>query len=360
MAHGYFAASDIINESVDGHLLSDIWAEFQETLKLANDRRTAIGSLFTHRTTTAADDILQSATTGDEFEEASEFGVPSSIRSGLEFIRVGFPLKWYDLAARYTSAFLRDATREQIENVHARALEADSRLVYKGILKALMFKDGGGTNSDGTAIVPLWNGTDDRTPPEFDGKAFEATHNHYLTSQSVDVDGEDLKDLINHVQEHGYGAGSDQMLILVHPDQGEVIRSFRVADGSPFDFISSEEAPAYLTSEQLVGKRPPSSFNGLKVIGSYGDALIVQDRFIPSGYLVATATGGANSEHNVIGQREHVKSEYQGLRQIPGNRQAYPLVDSYYTRGVGFGVKHRGAAAVMQVTTATEYTNPSL
>ncbi|WP_068433325.1 hypothetical protein [Piscicoccus intestinalis] len=72
------------------------------------------------------------------------------------------------------------------------------------------------------------------------------------------------------------------------------------------------------------------------------------------------ATSGANSDRNPLAFRQHVRREYQGLRQIPGPNGQYPLAESYYSRGFGVGVRHRGAAAVMQVTASTTYTPPSL
>ena len=45
---------------------------------------------------------------------------------------------------------------------------------------------------------------------------------------------------------------------------------------------------------------------------------------------------------------------------IPGRNQRYPLQDSFFARGFGTGVRHRGAAAVLQVTTDSTYTPPTL
>jgi hypothetical protein len=50
----------------------------------------------------------------------------------------------------------------------------------------------------------------------------------------------------------------------------------------------------------------------------------------------------------------------RGLRLLPGSSQRYPLIDSYYVRGFGTGVRHRGAAVVMQITTESEYDWPTL
>ena len=100
---------------------------------------------------------------------------------------------------------------------------------------------------------------------------------------------------------------------------------------------------------------------GLQVLGSYGDAWLIQSHYVPSGYVIVAATGGLDSDMNPVGFREHVNAAYHGLRQIPG-RGPYPLQDSFYAgvRGFGVGARHRGAAVVMQVTTNTSYTAPTI
>ena len=57
--------------------------------------------------------------------------------------------------------------------------------------------------------------------------------------------------------------------------------------------------------------------------------------------------------------RQHPKPEYQGLRQIPGNQQNYPLIDSFLSRSFGVGVARRGAAAAIEVTPSATYTAPT-
>jgi hypothetical protein len=53
---------------------------------------------------------------------------------------------------------------------------------------------------------------------------------------------------------------------------------------------------------------------------------------------------------NPVGFRQHANAGLRGLRLIPGNQSNYPLIDSYYSRGFGTGVRHRGAGIVMQIT----------
>lgn len=363
VTRGFNTASDVLSRTTDGTDLNKIWSDFISTIALVNKQRTAIGSLFTFDTTLAVDYVGQGSGLA-EFEDASEFGAPKASRAGLEPLPMGFPLKWYDLAIRYTEAFLRDASTEQVMAQHNAALEANDRLIFNATLRALMTKTTIATrrtNESGASIYALWDGEVDAKPPVFAGQAFNAGHTHYLTSQSAQVDGADLRDLIRHITHHGYGTlPGEKIVILVHPNQGEAIRALRVATGSPFDFIPSDQAPAYLTTEQIVGDLPPAELNGLPIIGSFGGALIAENYYAVDGYVIAAAVAGQGSARNALAFRSHIRPEYQGLRVIPGTNNRYPLVESTYAQGFGVGVRNRGAAAVMQITTSATYTNPTL
>ena len=117
-----------------------------------------------------------------------------------------------------------------------------------------------------------------------------------------------------------------------------------------WDFIPSSIQPAFMTIEHVVGAIPPPEYNGLKVQGAYGDAWFIETNYMPPGYVIAVATGGPESDMNPVGFRQHVNPAYQNLRHIPGPGP-YPLQEGFYARGFGVGVRHRGAAAAMQITT---------
>lgn len=168
MAPGYNAFADIIRTTVDGVDLNHIWDEHAETLQIWNDARSSIASLLPYRTDLSADLVPQTSSGGD-FEEASEYGVPNSIRTAPDLTRVGFPLRWYDLATRYTWKFLSEASAAQVAAVHASALESDNKLVFGLVMRALLNSTSPGANDDGTPIMPLYNG-DGATPPPSAGR----------------------------------------------------------------------------------------------------------------------------------------------------------------------------------------------
>ena len=144
---------------------------------------------------------------------------------------------------------------------------------------------------------------------------------------------------VKHVREHGFGLtdSNQKLLCLCNEAQSEEIHSFRAneQDGngivSKGDFIPASNQPTFVLSGggQLVGNQPPGTVFNLPSVGSYGPLSIVESSFIPSGYFAVVATTGPGSSSNVIGVREHVTPQYQGLRQLPGSQQGYPLIESF-------------------------------
>ncbi len=113
------------------------------------------------------------------------------------------------------------------------------------------------------------------------GQPFDGTHTQNLTSGSAHIDSADIENMIRHVVHHGYGRfGSQggQLIILANLNQVEDMTFWRAgveyAAGKTrkWDFVPSQAAPAYFTTEHLVGAIPPPHFNGLQVKGSCGDA----------------------------------------------------------------------------------------
>lgn len=351
-----------LRATLDGVDFDTILNEYVASVAQVNQTRNALTGLFTTTTISPAEAVRQD---GDfvDFEDASEFGRAKSAQVKIPNLMMGVPLRWYDLDIRFTEAFLRDARRADVDAQHTAALEAHNRLEFKATMRALLYKTTIATrpvNEQGVPIYSLYDGETDSQPPEFAGKTFAANHQHYLTTESTAPDGADLSVMINHVTEHGYGAEEgERILILVHPNQGNVIRGFRAnVNASPFDFIPSEQAPAYLSTEFIIGKPVPSTYRGLDVIGSFGSALIVESYRVPAGYMIAAATG-TGPRRAALTFRVHERPEFRGLRIIRGNGR-YPLVESTYAAGFGAAVRNRGAAVVMQVTNSTTYSNPSL
>jgi hypothetical protein len=287
---------------------------------------------------------------------------------------MGVPFDWFDLAARMTWMFLADATQQQVDAIQNAAIEADSMLVFRTIMTKLFDN----TNSVATIAgnpynsYAFWN-ADGNVPPPYRTSTFLGSHTHYTTTNGAVLEADDLDDLIDNVTEHGYTkALGYRIVVMINKAQAGVIRSFRSAasNATPglhdathgdWDFIPAQGTASSLLPRDVVlqGQQVANSLNGLNVIGSYGDVLIVQDDYMPAGYLVCFATGGQAAVNNPIGFRQHANPSLQGMRLVAGPKQDYPLIESYYMRGFGVGILQRGAGAVMQVVTGTTYTPPT-
>lgn len=366
---GYSTEGDIVNATTDGVDINALWAEFQAVLAIYNEKRKALIALITYQVTQLIETVPQ---VGEAtFEMASEFGEPRSTRPLLSYFQLAYDFHDYDLATRFTWKFLRDADARQVQAIHDQALGADTRLIFKKVMEALWNKANrdADINKQNYTVFALYNG-DGAIPPTYKGMTFTGSHSHYMTSGNAVVDSGDLEDMYENIAEHGYGIEQGTTFVLMcNKEDIKEIRKFRFgvtnnnAAVADFDFIPAATQPALIVPNEagLLGSRPPSSWNGLPVIGSYAGILIVEESYIPAGYMLMLGSGGEGNLQNPVGLREHANPAYRGLRLLPGNQQRYPLIDSYYARAFGTGIRQRGGAAIMMLGgdgTSATYTVP--
>lgn len=371
MAGGFHSSADILTTTKDGRDLNGLWLEYQAVITEWNTQRSAMVQFLTYPVVDIIEEVPVIGS-GTDFEEASEYGVPKAGRPEVSSYSMGFPFKWYDNASRFTWQFLADARQEQVDAAANAALEADNRLVFNKVMRRLFDPANAlaSINGNNYNVYAFWN-ADGVVPPPYRQNTFTGSHTHYMTTNGATLDAVDLDDLIDNVGHHGYTvANGFRVVVMVNKAQSPRIRSFRSAASNGgvtdathgnHDFIPSLGTAAMLLPQNqvLLGTQVGNTLEGFNVIGSYGDVLIVEDDYIPSGYLVCFATGGPDNLQNPLGVRQHANPELQGLRLVKGPNPDYPLIDSYYVRGFGLGVRHRGAAAIMQVVTGTTYTPPA-
>ncbi|WP_225346443.1 hypothetical protein [Mycobacterium intracellulare] len=361
--YGINTSGDVlVNQLADGTDLNEVWEEFSELLEIYNTEQKSITDLLTFKVTVSGDAVPQDMTVGS-FEEATDLGVPKSAAPPAA-LPLGYTFKDLDLASRFSWRFLRDADRRQVEGVMNGILAADQKLVSGTVLSTLFGKTRK-RNEHGMVVYDLYDGVAPG-PPNYNGRTFDESETHYFTSGASQIDSQDIEDAIRLITRKGYGTtGNSKILILANPDESEYIQSWRAGEPSRpngpdalWDFIPAADKPPFITpAGELVGQQVPGEIWNVKVQGSYGEALLVQSDFIPSGYVGVVATYGPGSLYNCIGFREHPNPAYQGLRQIPG-AGAYPIVGSYHQRSFGTGVRQRGAAVAIQVTISNTYTAP--
>lgn len=361
-ARGYNAAGDVLTQTADGRDLNDIWGEFQQTINIANERRQKLIDLLIFPVQNIIEDVPQFG--GGDFEEMSEYGVPQGIRPTTNVLSLGYSFKWYDLAARFTWQFLAEASTAQVEAVHQSALEADNRLVFLQVMRTLFNPANRVANIKGQNynVYTFWNG-DGTVPPQYKNNTFAGTHTHFRTSGAATVNSGDLDEITDDFKSHGYSAENGTThFLLVNSVEANVIRGFKVSTGARYDFIPAVGQPGLIVpnAQGLIGTQVGANFRGMNVIGSYGSLLIVEEDYIPAGYIAAFASGGDANLNNPIGFREHANTGLRGLRLVKGRDNDYPLIDSYYARGFGTGVRQRGAGMIMQITANASYAAPAV
>jgi hypothetical protein len=370
-ARGYSAQGDIVTKTIDGMDINALWDVYQETLGVYNEPRTRLVNFLTYGTTLASEPYGVAGDLAD-FQEATEYGEPVGYRPNVSQKFLGYTFKWYDLAARFTWMFLANAPASQVDSIQDMAMEADNRLVFTQVMKTL-FNNTRRVNEQGTTVYPLYSGVtgaDGDDPPDVGAKTFADGHNHYNTAPALTAAA--VETLYNNIAEHGYTTAQGYSAVLmVNKVEGDKIRQWRSAvnggvspgtGGGLYDFIPAQGTPSFLLPQTLriaEGQTaPPNTLNGMTVIGTYGDFTVVQEDYVPAGYLIGFVTGGPESIRNLIAFREHANASLRGLRLVKGRTPDYPLIDSFYNRGFGTGIKYRGAGAILQITGGS-YTVPS-
>lgn len=365
---GFHTEGDVIRTTVNGVDLNVLWREFTAALALLNAQRQPMVDLLTYTVTQPVETVPQVGSNAN-FEKASEFGIPVAVRTGVGYFQLGFAFDWYDTGARYTWKYLAEADDAQIRSVFDTILEGDNRLVFTEVMRTLFRNTNRLAEINGTNynVYALYN-ADGTVPPPYKTNTFLGSHQHYRTSGAATVTSGDLDEMLDDLDAHGYNVSNGYSLVfLTNKAEVNTIRTFKsVQNGGTarWDFIPALGTPNFLLPDNFRvnndggGSRPASTYRGISVAGMYGDGLILQDDFMPAGYMALFATGGPDDVQNPIGIREHARPELRGLRMVKGRSDDYPLQDSYWQRGFGTGIRHRGAAMIMQIT-AGAYTIPA-
>jgi hypothetical protein len=363
---GYGTEGDIVYTTNDGVDLNALWAEAQAALAVWNAGRSQLVNLLTYPVTREVESVPQ---VGEAtFEEASEFGEPEGERLKLGYFQLGYDFRDYDRATRFTWKALRDMDSRQVQAINNALIQADERLMFRKVMEAVFDNRNRETEIRNNAykVYPLYN-ADGTVPPPFRASTFASSHTHYLCSGNAKIDSGDLEDAYEHIAEHGYSIEAGTTIVhLMNRNQIKEVRKFRMGEvnnntvEANYDFIPARTQPAQFLDSPLgmLGLLPPDTWKGMRVSGSYDDALIIEEPFIPDNYFVTFGTGGAGNLQNLVGIREHQNAVYRGLRILPGNNQRYPLIESYYSRAFGTGIRQRGGAVVTFIDDGGTYAIP--
>lgn len=359
---GFNQAADVVR-AADGTDLSQFWQEVLDTIQMRNENRNTLLDELTTDISGISEVI--NPPTEVEFEEASEFGQPVGMKAtSTRFFR-GYDFKFYDLAVRYTWMFIAEADQGQLRLNHNVALEADLKIRFRKVMQRLfnpLNSVGGGftEKNEPVTVFAAYNG-DGEVPPAYEHSTFLGSHNHYTTSGAAAIRPQDLDALALNIQEHGYTlAKGYRLIVLLNRQEAAIVKTFRVLTGAAYDFVPNpalQNGAVWVPNNGSYVGGPTGTVRGQ--IGTYGPFHVVEEGYIPAGYAVGIVTGGPGNLGNPVGFRQHSNPAYRGLKIIPGQRSDYPLLDSFYRRGFGTGIRHRGGLAIMQITANPTYTVPA-
>jgi hypothetical protein len=367
---GFNERADALLRAQDGTDLNDFWDEIQASIALKNRQRSSLVDQLTFRVTDMAEKVTV-PTGGEDFEIASEYGLPKGIRTapGNTFWR-GYGFDFYDLAVRYTWMYIADADIRDLRQLNNEALSADNRLVFNRVMRTLFNPlNGTGLTDENlpVTVYKFYNG-DGEVPPPVGTTTFVGTHSHYLTTTGVAASATltpaSVEAMQVHLDHHGYTMLAGYRKVLwVNAQEAAIVRTWKVASGAPWDFIPDDTRTGggVFVLDSATGRyvgAPTGRIEGQ--IGTYGPWHVVESEYIPAGYMAGIVTGGPDNISNPIGLREHRNPSYRGLKIIPGNRQGYPLIESFYQRGLGTGIRHRGAGVILQVSASGTYAVPAI
>ena len=366
---GFNEKADAQLRAADGTDLNDFWDEVQAAVTARNQQRNRIVDALTFRVTDMAEKVTV-PTGGEDFEVASEYGLPKGVRtSPANTFWRGYDFAFFDLAVRYTWMYIAEADIRDLRQITNTALEADNRLVFGRVMKTIFNPlNGVGITDDNlpVTVYKFYNG-DGEVPPPVGSTTFLGTHNHYVTTQglatSATLNPASVDAMQTHLDHHGYTMLAGYRKVLwVNTQEYNIVKNWRVASGATWDFIPDDtRTGGGVFVPDATGRyvgAPQGKVQGQ--VGTYGPWHVVLEDYIPAGYLVGIVTGGPDNISNPVGLREHSNPAFRGLNVIPGNRQGYPLIESFYQRGLGTGIRHRGAGIVMQVTSNATYTVPAI
>lgn len=364
---GYSNLGDVKYRTADGVKYADLWALFADGMDVYNKHKEKMTQLFIYPVNEPTEKIPKITEFG--FERATEYGVPRAPGTDLSFYQLAYGFDDFDLGFRYTWKFLRDSNSNVIKAHHNQAMIADKKLLWSEVMNQIFNNTTRPAEIDGLpyTVYPLYNGGTTSlsdTPPPVNGTVFATGHNHYLVSGGTKIDSEDVEIAAAHIREHGYTERNGTKIIaLCSAAIIAEVRKFRFgvtnnnSKVANYDFVqSTNQPPAFVANaEGLLGTQPESTWQGLDIQGSYNNVRFVEEPTIPDGYVLFIASGGELASQNLVGFREHADPVWRGFRMLPGNQNRYPLIDGFYQRSFGTGIRQRGGAVVMQIKASGSY-----
>ena len=332
--------------TIDGQDVNSIWTELNVRLAAFNRLADAKIAMLSAPVSSPIEKV--GIPKGATFQRATELGKPTKLR--VEMIARAFPLEHYDLGYGYTQEYLDYATSAQILAVEAEVRSAWTLLKRNKMLEALFTR--ANATQEALTILRLYN-SDGEIPPPYKRFTHTNTHDHYLRAAGAAPTEAILDTMEDELTHHGFGNFGENLYLLAARTETEDIMGLT-------DWVPAPSANRpMVVNGFIVGGTPGSPSPALDVLGYHHRWTVCEDEDIPAGYMLGFATGGTFASRNPVGVRLHENPSAQGLRLIRGPQGEYPLIDAVYDGYVGFGIRQRGAAVVLELNQAGAYVAPS-
>lgn len=298
-----------------------LYKEFQEGVRQYNEVELGLINQFVTKTTKES---VRTWQRNMEFKTAAEGYLEGWQK--LRALEIGIGLEDFELGFAFTKKAILKSTANELREAQAEALRADARLQIKRFFYRCL------TPGSGAYSVGFWDGNmaaaSAKAPPPWKNNTFLTSHNHYDAAGTTDIALSQFTALKKEIREHGY---SGPIFTFMHSDQ--------VEDCEDLAGWTSAMTPNSIV-ETVATK-------GFDVIKQFQGHTLIQDDWIPSGYLL-TIEGRVKP----VTMREPLQQGARGLKLWQGPYEAYPLAESYYSREFDYAVVHRGAGAAMYLESA--------
>lgn len=313
-SYGLFTYDDI-----DTRML---YKEFQEGVQIYNEVEWGLLDQFIRKTTKESVRVWQR---NMEFVTAAEGYMETWQKTRAMEIALG--LEDFELGMAFTKKGIQDATADELRETQSEALRADQRLLAKRFFYRTL-TPGAATTSRGWWDGNMGTTTGQRAPPNWKTSTFNSTHNHFDPTGSADIALADFSGIKREIREHGYAGGIFLFMNIAEVEACENLAGWTTA-----------MTPTSIT-EAVATK-------GFEVIKQFQGCTLLQDDWIPAGYLMAI-----ESRVKPITMREPLNAGARGLKLWEGPYSNYPLQEAYYSHRFDLEVVHRGAGAVRYLAQA--------
>ena len=255
---------------------------------------------------------------------------------------IAFPLQIGDGALGIDWMTRAKITVRELNNKLATLITADARWMRDHILAAL-FANASWSFTDkahgALTIQGLANG-DSVVYPIMTGADQGATDTHYLAqAAAIDNSNNPFPTIFDELTEHEENSG--EVVVFIPTTLKATVEALATYKAFPDTNIQYGNASDILQGD--LGIQTPG-----RLIGYVNECWIVWWRALPSGYMVATTTGGDRP----LAMREEPEAELRGFQRV-ADTSKHPYYEEQWKRIAGFGGQKRTGAVVYRIGNAS-------